>query len=392
MVLNCRYLLSNIHAKLTLLLHVRSAEDAAGANVRPRPGLDRTASLSGSSRAARGEVRRTASLRRQQSATAAGKAPTEAKAKEKASTAVMDKNKTHEAKTSGASNTKDNTSAASASKAKTSAASAGKDKTPVPSSPKDPESVTFRSRTPRQPPAVPPKPRPANKVEDLKALAASATTSAPNTASPVAGAARRTVTKQSSTPQLQSKAGAGAGTQQSRAQKRSTGARKVEPSKEAAKEEGKTAKEAGRTVKEAVKPVMKKMAAKTSIAELARLADTQTREAGPGAGQPGQFVSHARATLSPAPARRQQQLRNIETVDTDTEDAEDTEPAAAAGEEESGIVSESVSASSVILMFGGTGRFKKSAAPQSPAPAPGRGRIVTNCEECQIDDIMYTVS
>ena len=382
MVLNCRYRLSNVHAKLTLLLHVRSAEDAAGANARPRPGLDRTASLSGSSRAAaRGEVRRTASLRRQQSATAAGKTPTEAKAKEKASTAAMNKDKTPEAKTSGASNTKDNTSAASASKAKTSAASAGKDKTPVPSSPKASESVTFRSRTPRQPPAVPPKPRPANKVEDLKALAASATTSAPNTASPVAGAARRTVTKQSSTPQLQSKAGAGAGTQQTRAQKRSTGARKVEPSKEAAKEEGKTAKEAGRTVKEAVKPVMKKMAAKTSIAELARLADTQTREAGPGAGQPGQFVSHARATLSPAPARRQQQLRNIETVDTDTEDAEDTEPAAAAGEEESGIVSESVSASSVILMFGGTGRFKKSAAPQSPAPAPGRWWIVTNCGE-----------
>ena len=383
MVLNCRYLLSNVHAKLTLLLHARSAEDAAGAKARPRPGLDRTASLSGSSRAARGEVRRTASLRRQQSATAAGKTPAEAKAKEKASTAAMDKNKTHEAKTSGASNTKDKTSAASASKAKTSAASAGKDKTPVPSSPKDPESVTFRSRTPRQPPAVPPKPRPANKVEDLKALAASATTSAPNTASPVAGAgaARRTVTKQSSTPQLQSKAGAGAGagTQQTRAQRRSTGVRKAEPSKEAAKEEGKTAKEAGRTVKEAVKPVMKKMAAKTSIAELARLADTQTREAGPGAGQPGQFVSHARATLSPAPARRQQQLRNIETVDTDTEDAEDTEPAAAAGEEESGIVSESVSASSVILMFGGTGRFKKSAAPQSPAPAPGRWWIVTNC-------------
>ena len=379
MVLNCRYLLSNVHAKLTLLLHARSAEDAAGANARPRPGLDRTASLSGSSRAAaRGEVRRTASLRRQQSATAAGKTPTEAK-KERVSTAAMDKNKTPEAKTSGASNTKDNTSAASASKAKTSAASAGKDKTPVPSSPKDPESVTFRSRTPRQPPAVPPKPRPANKVEDLKALAASATTSAPNTASPVAGvgAARRTVTKQSSTPQLQSKAGAG--TQLTRAQKRSTGVRKAEPSKEAAKEEGKTAKEAGRTVKEAVKPVMKKMAAKTSIAELARLADTQTREAGPGAGQPGQFVSHARATLSPAPARRQQQLRNIETVDTDTEDAEDTEPAAAAGEEESGIVSESVSASSVILMFGGTGRFKKSAAPQSPAPAPGRWWIVTNC-------------
>ena len=371
MVLNCRYLLSNVHAKLTLLLRTRSAEDAAGAKARPRPGLDRTASLSGSSRAARDEVRRTASLRRQQSATAAGKAPAEAKAKEKASTAATNKDKTPEAKTS----------AASASKAKTSAASAGKDKTPVPSSPKDPESVTFRSRTPRQPPAVPPKPRPANKVEDLKALAASATTSAPNTASPVAGvgAGRRTVTKQSSTPQLQSKAGAGAGTQLTRAQKRSTGARKVEPSKEAAKEEGKTAKEAGRTVKEAVKPVMKKMAAKTSIAELARLADTHTREAGPGAGQPGQFVSHARATLSPAPARRQQQLRNIETVDTDTEDAEDTEPAAAAGEEESGIVSESVSASSVILMFGGTGRFKKSAAPQSPAPAPGRWWIVTNC-------------
>merc|ERR1719325_411448 len=182
---------------------------------------------------------------------------------EKASTAGKDKDKTPEAKTSGVTNTK----------AKTSAASAGKDKTQVPSSPKDPESVTFRSRTPRQPPAVPPKPRPANKVEDLKALAASATTSASTSSTPGEGAARRTVSKQSSTPQLQTKVGAGAGTQQSRAQKRSTGARKVEPSKEAAKE-------AGKTVKEAVKPVMKKMAAKTSIAELARLADTQTREAG----------------------------------------------------------------------------------------------------------------
>ena len=84
--------------------------------------------------------------------------------------------------------------------------------------------------------------------------------------------------------------------------------------------------------------------------------------------------------MAPAPARRQQQLRNIETVDTDTEDT-DTDAATAVAEEESGIVSESVSASSVILMFGGTGRFKKSAAPgqQSPAPAPGRWWIVTNC-------------
>ena len=55
-------------------------------------------------------------------------------------------------------------------------------------------------------------------------------------------------------------------------------------------------------------------------------------------------------------------FRPIETVDTDDSDRDDD------AESESGIVSESVSASSVILMFGGTGKFKK-----SPATTGGAG-------------------
>ena len=50
-------------------------------------------------------------------------------------------------------------------------------------------------------------------------------------------------------------------------------------------------------------------------------------------------------------------FRPIETVETDDSEGEDAAS-------ESGIVSESVSASSVILMFGGTGNFKKTPSGQ----------------------------
>ena len=122
-------------------------------------------------------------------------------------------------------------------------------------------SVTFRSRTKRAPPPVPPKPRPGDKI-DLKDLA-----SAPALA-----------------------------TKKSRSvQERKNSASKTSVS--SASRETKTS---------AVKPVMKKMAAKTSVAEKARLADTQDTEAGAARASAGsKFVSHARATLSPAPARKQ---------------------------------------------------------------------------------------
>ena len=50
-------------------------------------------------------------------------------------------------------------------------------------------------------------------------------------------------------------------------------------------------------------------------------------------------------------------FRPIETVETDDSEVEDAAS-------ESGIVSESVSATSVILMFGGTGKFKKTPSGQ----------------------------
>ena len=125
-------------------------------------------------------------------------------------------------------------------------------------------SVTFRSRTNRAPPPVPPKPRPGDKI-DLKDLAS-------------AGPAPALATKKS----------------------RSVQERKNSASKTSVSS---TSRE---TKTSAVKPVMKKMAAKTSVAEKARLADTQDTEAGAARASAGsKFVSHARATLSPAPARKQ---------------------------------------------------------------------------------------
>ena len=117
-------------------------------------------------------------------------------------------------------------------------------------------SVTFRSKTQRAPPPVAPKPRPGDKI-DLKDLA--------------------------STPTKRKSSGG----------KKSSGNLTTLESKNSST---------------SVKPVMKKMAAKTSTAEMARLADTQktspssSSSSGSGASK---FVSHARATLSPAPTRKQ---------------------------------------------------------------------------------------
>ena len=127
-------------------------------------------------------------------------------------------------------------------------------------------SVTFRSRTQRTPPPVAPKPKPGDKI-DLKDLASSP---APST----------TNKKVRSVQQQPRKSSGG----------------------------GKTSSSTSLETKSSVKPVMKKMAAKTSIAEMARLADTQKTSPSPssssGSGA-SKFVSHARATLSPAPARKQ---------------------------------------------------------------------------------------
>ena len=117
-------------------------------------------------------------------------------------------------------------------------------------------SVTFRSKTQRAPPPVAPKPRPGDKI-DLKDLA--------------------------STPTKRKSSGG----------KKSSGNLTTLESKNSST---------------SVKPVMKKMAAKTSTAEMARLADTQKTSPSPasssGSGA-SKFVSHARATLSPAPTRKQ---------------------------------------------------------------------------------------
>ena len=125
------------------------------------------------------------------------------------------------------------------------------------------DSVTFRSRTQRTPPPVAPKPKPGDKI-DLKDLAS---TPAPSTSNKKA--------------------------------------RSVQQQQQSRKSSGKTSMTSLET-KNSVKPVMKKMAAKTSIAEMARLADTQKTLASPSSSSgASKFVSHARATLSPAPARKQ---------------------------------------------------------------------------------------
>ena len=53
------------------------------------------------------------------------------------------------------------------------------------------------------------------------------------------------------------------------------------------------------------KPVVKKMMAKTSLAEMARLADSEALEIVVSETlHQTQFVSHAKAVLSPSPSRR----------------------------------------------------------------------------------------
>jgi len=97
-----------------------------------------------------------------------------------------------------------------------------------------------------------------------------------------------------------------------------------------------------------VKPIVKKMVNKTSIAEIAKLADSLEIVVNETLHQT-QFVSQAKATLSPVPQRK------VRDAISSVEDAEDDNNSVI----ESGIVSESVSASSVIQMFGGVGKFKK---------------------------------
>jgi len=111
-----------------------------------------------------------------------------------------------------------------------------------------------------------------------------------------------------------------------------------------------------------VKPVVKKMINKTSIAEIAKLADSLEIVVNETLHQT-QFVSQAKATLSPVPQRK---VRDAISAPEDVDDDNDSVV-------ESGIVSESVSASSVIQMFGGIGKFKKVAkddAVVNPPPDP----------------------
>merc|ERR1712066_34729 len=202
-------------------------------------------------------------------------------------------------------------------------------------------SVTFRSRTKRTPPPVAPKPRAGDKI-DLKDLASATAAAGP---SPTNKKAARSI-------QQERKSSAG---------KTASNLTSLE------------------TKGSSVKPVMKKMAAKTSIAEMAKLADTQkvAPPASSGSGAKSKFVSHARATLSPAPARKQ---RPIETVESDTESVAD-KMENKEKEEESGIVSESVSASSVILMFGGTGKFKKTPGAANKESEEGKAQDTEKSNE-----------
>merc|ERR1711970_1362828 len=97
-----------------------------------------------------------------------------------------------------------------------------------------------------------------------------------------------------------------------------------------------------------VKPVVQNMINKTSIAEIVKLADSLEIVVNETLHQT-QFVSQAKATLSPVPQRK---VRDAISAPEDVGDDNDSVI-------ESGIVSESVSASSVIQMFGGIGKFKK---------------------------------
>jgi len=118
-----------------------------------------------------------------------------------------------------------------------------------------------------------------------------------------------------------------------------------------------------------VKPVVKKMINKTSIAEIAKLADSLEIVVNETLHQT-QFVSQAKATLSPVPQRK------VRDAISPTEDVEDDNDSVI----ESGIVSESVSASSVIQMFGGVGKFKK-VAKEDPVASPPSDPVSSVNEE-----------
>jgi len=119
----------------------------------------------------------------------------------------------------------------------------------------------------------------------------------------------------------------------------------------------------------AVKPVVKKMINKTSIAEIAKLADSLEIVVNETLHQT-QFVSQAKATLSPVPQRK---IRDAINAAEDVEDDNDSVI-------ESGIVSESVSASSVIQMFGGVGKFKK-VVKEDPVASPPSDPVSSVNEE-----------
>ena len=67
---------------------------------------------------------------------------------------------------------------------------------------------------------------------------------------------------------------------------------------------------------------------------------------------PHNVTTHTRSVTAPA------EESDNETMEEDQEQEE----------EEGGIISESVSASSVIQMFGGVGKFKKTASPSCASP------------------------
>ena len=150
-------------------------------------------------------------------------------------------------------------------------------------------SVTFRSRTRKNPPPVPPKPRSGNKI-DLKDLALTT------------GAEQKVL-------------------KENKKQKPAAIDQKIRKPADSSKDKSAVIGEEKKP--KSVKPVMKKMIEKKSIAEIARLADTcnarekedvQDNSRGKVASA-GQFVSHAQATLSPAPTRKQRFLSFYSTAD-----------------------------------------------------------------------------
>ena len=75
-------------------------------------------------------------------------------------------------------------------------------------------------------------------------------------------------------------------------------------------------------------------------------------------------------------------------MDSDAES--EVERAESKETEESGIVSESVSASSVILMFGGTGKFKKShGAPSKDGEGKRKFYLVINATSSKVLNMKY---